>query len=81
MIKAPWTDEQVADLNYYQDSGVFHPYTCGNDECRHKFRDNLIATNAGWICPHCDYTQDTANVFSREMIDAQLAWRRELFGS
>lgn len=71
MIKAPWTDEQVATLNYYQESGVFHPYTCGGEKCR----ADLVATVNGWTCPQCDYTQDWAYPISREMIDRNLKWR------
>ena len=29
-ITAPFTPEQVKALNYYQASGVFHPFTCAN---------------------------------------------------
>lgn len=49
-----WTDEQVANLNRYQRSAVFHPYTCVNYHGR-KDR-NLMATPWGWVCPNCDYT-------------------------
>lgn len=59
MKKAPWTPEEVVSLNGYQESGVFHPFTCGNDACR---RD-LIATEKGWICEGCLYTQDWAHLF------------------
>ena len=54
--KAPFTPEQVANLNAYQSRGDMHPFTCG------KCRANLRATEAGWVCdaPGCDYTQDWA---------------------
>lgn len=46
-MKAPWTPEQIASLNDFQDSGCFHPYTCfdGHD---------LVATESGWTCPACE---------------------------
>ena len=44
---APWTDEQVAALNRYQQEGQGHPFT-GN---RHQDGSEciLVATNAGWV--------------------------------
>lgn len=57
MIKAPFTPEQIDALNKYQNSGIFHPYTCGNEKCR----QDLIATENGWICPCCEYTQNWAH--------------------
>lgn len=57
MTKAPFTAEQAEKLNEYQKSGMFHPYTCGNDS-RHAV---LVATEKGWHCPDCDYTQDWAH--------------------
>jgi len=30
MLKKPWTPEQVANLNAFQRSGKFHPFTCGS---------------------------------------------------
>jgi hypothetical protein len=63
-ISAPWTDEQVTNLNAYQQGDVWHPFTCGNDS-RHR---DLVATRDGWICPDCDYTQNWAHGF---MADAE----------
>lgn len=54
-----FSDQQVKNLNLYQQSGVFHPFTCGNDSCR----DILIAKTSGWVCPSCDYTQNWAHEF------------------
>ncbi len=59
-ITTPFTAEQVAALNRFQESGQFHPYTCGYDS-RHR---ELVATVAGWKCPDCDYTQEWAHQFS-----------------
>lgn len=66
----PWTAEQVEALNRFQQSGRFHPFTCGNrlsESHRQYARDHggdvgqLVATTDGWICPVCDYTQDWAH--------------------
>lgn len=55
-FKAPWTPEQVSNLNKWQHCGFTHSYTCGGngDTCRAV----LEATPDGWICAYCDYTQD-----------------------
>ena len=67
-IYAPFTPEQVKALNEYQIGGWFHPFTCA--DCRDRlgvFEEDgtlddrsLIATEAGWVCETCDYTQDWA---------------------
>lgn len=70
--KAPWTEEQVAFLNEYQQVGFMHPFTCGNEGCR----NDLVATKNGWICsdPDCNYTQDWAHDFmaNGKFVAAQL---------
>lgn len=52
-VEAPWTDDQVENLNRFQHDGRMHEFTC---ECRNK----LTATNDGWVCSECDYTQNWA---------------------
>jgi len=52
-----FTEEQVKNLNEYQKSPFFHPFTCANG-C-----GPLIATKGGWVCSKCDYTQDWAHKF------------------
>lgn len=42
-IEAPWTPEQVAGLNAYQDCGWVHPFTCACGAA-------LEATEDGWTC-------------------------------
>jgi len=63
-VVAPWTSDQVASLNGYQESGKFHPFTCGNPDCP-RIRDRpsvLIARVPGWVCPmNCGYQQDWAH--------------------
>lgn len=58
MFSAPWTSEQVENLNRYQKSGVFHEFTCGGCDA-----GALIATQNGWHCTNCNYTQTTAHEF------------------
>jgi hypothetical protein len=44
-VVAPWTDDQVASLNAYQNAGYVHPFTWGEGE----EKVDLIATPSGWI--------------------------------
>jgi hypothetical protein len=78
-ITAPFSPEQIKALNYFQWSGVFHPFTCANqgDEAHNGRQVELVATKAGWICPYCDYTQDWAHALMAdyEKIKAQVALR------
>jgi hypothetical protein len=60
-VRAPWTDEQVAILNAHQARDDVHPYTCENWHGEPVERRNLVATNDGWICRHCTYTQKWAH--------------------
>lgn len=63
---APWTDEEVEALNVWQHTSSVHPFTCGK-RVDHPFEEEygdhgaLRATNDGWVCAHCDYTQDWAH--------------------
>lgn len=56
-VESPFSPAQVESLTAYQESGAFHPFTCGG--CSN--RDGLIATAGGWMCPTCDYTQHWAH--------------------
>jgi ABC-type lipoprotein export system ATPase subunit len=73
MTHAPWTDEEVENLNKYQAAGVFHPFTCPH----HSQQDVLVATHEGWVCSHCDYKQDWAHDF---MLDktARTPWWEQI---
>jgi len=67
IIRAPWTPEQVAALNRYQQAHDFHPYTCGGnrkDEWHLDGEGVLVATEKGWVCPYCNYTQNWARAFT-----------------
>ncbi len=57
-ITAPWTQEQIDNLNRRQQREDLHPYTCGIDSS-HPW---LVATTKGWVCiTLCGYTQDWAH--------------------
>lgn len=70
--RAPWTTEQVAALNRWQ-AGPMHPFTCFNwGDGSHRWATDLgvlVATEQGWVCPDCNYTQDWAHEF---MLDGGL---------
>lgn len=51
MDRAPFSDEQVAAMKHYQESGEFHPYTC----CDHQV---MQMTSNGMVCPKCGALQD-----------------------
>lgn len=62
-------------MNEFQRVGRFHPFTCANRSDGGHNRDlgdlgTLVATEDGWICPSCDYTQDWAHPF---MADPEMA--------
>jgi hypothetical protein len=73
-ISAPWTAEQVAALNRWQDAAHVHPFTCGGNrtdathrayQASHPDQDfgQLVATENGWACPACGYRQSWAHDF------------------
>jgi hypothetical protein len=53
---APFTLAEVATLNEFQNSDVWEAVTCPNPECGRE----LVATEAGWTCPACSFTQNWA---------------------
>ncbi len=55
-IQAPFSLEQVNNLNAYQAVGQGHPFTCGGEGCR----EILIAGRPGWTCLKCSYEQKWA---------------------
>jgi hypothetical protein len=72
-IVAPWTPEQVAALNAYQEARQLHPFTCGNDrgDADHVAYQalnggdfgQLVASVDGWHCPVCGYRQAWAHAY------------------
>jgi hypothetical protein len=64
---APWTEARVLALNLQQTAthqgAPAHPYTCpARGDGKHGTEGGdlgvLIATQAGWVCPHCSHTQN-----------------------
>lgn len=67
-IEAPWSDLTVERLNAYQGQTNTHPFTCRNRNDGNHVETRpqtdlgqLVATNAGWVCLDCDYTQNWAH--------------------
>ncbi len=53
MIKPPFNNEIIKSFNKYQESGIFHPYTCGEDSC-----SGILEVKTEYMyCPNCDYKQ------------------------
>ena len=61
---APWTKDQVENLEKWQTTGWVHPFTCfGEGDCKINEREDqgiLQPTVDGWICPCGKYTQNWA---------------------
>lgn len=57
IVRAPFTDEQVAGLNAYQTESALHPFTCGNNSTHPV----LVAAREGLHCTACTYTQQWAH--------------------
>ncbi len=58
-IVPPWSLEQVLWLNQFQNTGSFHPFTCGENS-NHR---PLVAGPNGWVCIDCGYSQAWAHDF------------------
>lgn len=79
-VKAPFTVEQVAALNRWQQRGDVHPFTCASGnrmdaaheiyQAGHPDQDygQLVASVNGWFCPVCSYRQDWAHAFMAEAV-------------
>jgi hypothetical protein len=52
IVYAPWEVWYITNLNRYQVSGEFHPFTCINHS-----HQPLVALRSGWYCLDCNYTQ------------------------
>jgi hypothetical protein len=66
---APFSAEMVTSLNEFQAGTIWNPVRCGNTGCRRV----LVATESGWRCPNCSYTQNWAEAW---MADG--TWRNAL---
>jgi hypothetical protein len=76
--KRVFTLEEVKSLNAFQRSGVRHPYTCGWDHRDAHHLDGegvLVATERGWICLYCDYTQESAHSWMKNWRWKEMFWR------
>ena len=64
-MKAPFAEEQVANLKKWQETVWVHPFTCcSHDGCERAEREDggtLIPTTDGWHCPCGKYKQDWAH--------------------
>lgn len=56
LMMTPWSAQQVEELNRSQGDGTHHGYTCPHDHGEDS--RILLATEDGWTCPSCDYTQN-----------------------
>ena len=59
-INAPFTPDQVASINAYQVSGMFHEFTCPREECKRTAPGRyttLVASGDCLACPRCGYEQ------------------------
>lgn len=50
--EAPFTEEQVSNINEWQESGFVHRLTCP-DNCD-EFGESMFAIEIGMFCPQCD---------------------------
>lgn len=79
-IRAPFDHDQVEALNAYQLKAPMHPFTCPiRSRPGHRAHNGdgdravLVATNEGWYCRDCTYTQDWAWLWMSDPIWWQ-AW-------
>lgn len=54
----PYTAEEIESFNAYQAAGVWHPFTCGNEDS-----SDLVAQEDCLACPNCDYRQYWGHVW------------------
>ena len=69
-LNAPFEASACDRLNQFQvgvnEGFLGHPFTCANrNDGKHGNEGGdlgiLIAVEEGWVCPHCDYTQQWAH--------------------
>lgn len=82
---ASWTAEEVDNLNRFQNSSKWHPFTCGLWEMTRKTSKEdcpgqLVATISGWICPICKrYTQNWAHKFMVDFTEEVYNKQKEIY--
>lgn len=81
MIYAPWTPEEVQNLNRWQVAGGMHPFTCGGQKHDGEIKPSLIAEHDGWVCPvvDCNYRQNWAHAFMADSKSMEW-WEDQLSG-
>ncbi len=52
IVKAPFNDIQVKNINEWQQSGFVHNLSCTNGCDQHGLK--IFAIEPGLFCPHCD---------------------------
>lgn len=79
-IIAPWTEQQVRDLNDWQAGNRLELVVCGAEH-HLGWLPKLVATESGWVCPEveCNYQQDWAYLFMG-MSDHMVNWGVECEG-
>ena len=85
---APFTKDQVENMNAHQTKDWLHPFTCPHREPETHGTFNgdmgaLVATVDGWVCPWCDYRQYWAHPFQTETPANPpeiYAWMRDALG-
>ena len=87
IVKAPFTPEQVENLNEYQKLGKWHPFTCCSpediSECQRRSGENeglLVASEEGWTCPCGKYKQDWCHQFMTDVKTLKENWNNSPFG-
>jgi putative RNA 2'-phosphotransferase len=53
-------------LNRYQTNGLFHPYTCGSEDCRDILTAEVQSGQLVLVCPSCDYRQTKIHMIPSE---------------
>ena len=76
-VEAPFTPDQVANINEFQRTGYMHPFTCPGHEGGGA--RELAAEKEGLFCPGCDYRQKWVHDFMAN--GAAVANYRKMFAS
>lgn len=54
--EAPFTEEQISNINAWQKSGFVHQLTCPEND-KHPHGEKMFAIEIGMFCPECDGLQ------------------------
>lgn len=50
-------EEIIRNIELHQKMGLFHPYTCGADNCRMDLEGRMVDNRVHLVCPVCEWTQ------------------------